>query len=127
MRQKQNASNKEAGTVTFIISEPNERALKAITKYMQRTEYLIKPDELITIDGIINDALECAFTARIKELSKKHGFGSSNDFVDIVCACQDGEEVDRCITEAESVEMRKDYDRILSQIPLPDTQKDLPI
>lgn len=127
MKTKKVASNKEAGTVTFIISEPNERALKAITKYMQRTEYLIKPDELITIDGIINYALECAFSARIKDLVKKHGFGSSNDFIDIVCACQDGEEVDRCITEAESVEMRKDYYRILSQIPLPDTQKDLPI
>lgn len=122
-----NASNKEAGIITFSISEPNERALNAMLKYLQRSEYLLKPEEVITIDGVINDALECAFCAKIKYLSKKHGLNSDGEFIDLLNACKDGKEVCRVIAEAETVEMQKDYDRILSQIPMPDTQKDLPI
>lgn len=122
-----NASNKEAGIITFSISEPNERALNAVLKYLQRSEYLLKPEEVITIDGVINDALECAFGLKIKTLSKKHGLNSDGEFIDLLNACKDGKEVCRVIAESETVEMQKDYDRILSQIPIPDTQKDLPI
>lgn len=122
-----NTSNKEAGIITFSISETNEKALNAVLKYLQRSEYLLNPEEVITIDAVINDALERAFCAKIKTLSKKHGLNSGGEFIDLLNACKDGKEVCRVIAEAETVEMQRDYDRILSQIPMPDNQKDLPI
>ena len=120
-------SNKEAGIVSFCITETNEKYLNAITKYLQRTEYILKPDEMVTIDGVINDALECAFLSKIKNLTKKHGMNNENDFVDMINGCKDGEEVCTFIQAAEATEMKRDYEKILSQIPIPDMQKDLPI
>ena len=127
MKKKQTESNKEAGIVSFCITETNEKYLNAITKYLQRTEYILKPEETVTIDGVINDALECAFLSKIKSLTKKHGLNSENDFVEMINLCKDGEEVFNFIQEAETNEMKRDYDKILSQIPMPDMQKDLPI
>lgn len=127
MKKTQSASNKEAGIITFSISETNERALNAILKYLQRSEYLLKPEEVITIDGVINDALECAFLSKIKNLTKKHGFSSEFECIDLLNACKDGKEVCRIVAESETIEMQKDYEKILSQIPMPDNQKELPI
>ena len=127
MKKTQSTSNKEAGIVTFFISETNERSLNAILKYLQRSEYLLKPEETITIDGIINDALECAFLSKIKNLTKKHGFSSELECILLLNACKDGKEVCRIVSESETKEMQKDYEKILSQIPMPDNQKDLPL
>lgn len=127
MKKTQSASNKEAGIVTFSISETNERVLNALLKYLQRSEYLLKPEETITIDGVINDALECAFSSKIKNLTKKHGFSSELECIDLLNACKDGKEVCRIVAESETIEMQKDYEKILSQIPMPDNQKDLPL
>lgn len=127
MKKQQTESNKEAGIVSFCITETNEKYLNAITKYLQRTEYILKPDETVNIDGVINDALECAFLSKIKNLTKKHGLSNEKDFVYMINTCKDGKEVCSFIQEAEANEMKRDYDKILSQIPVPDTQKDLPI
>lgn len=127
MKKQQLQSNKEAGIVSFTITDANERMLNAFIKYIQRIEYLINPDEKTNVDGVINTILDSSLSSRLREIAKKHGFTGVGELIEILTGCQDGEQVDRAVRDSEFVEMQKSYEEILSQIPLPENQKDLPL
>jgi hypothetical protein len=121
-------NNVEAGDCTFPITFPNEVMLKALSKYAMMLDYVTnaKDDEKLNIDGLINSILYEGMTKRIKDLVKKHGFEDSQEFIDCMAACKDGEEVSVEVKNQEKVFYQTAHDEILAHIPMEDRQKALP-
>jgi hypothetical protein len=82
-------------------------------------------EEQLNVDGVINSLLSEGMIKRVKDLSKRHGFDSSSDFVETLNLCKDGEEVKAVVREQELEMLKKTHDEILSHIPLEDSQKKL--
>jgi hypothetical protein len=57
---------------------------------------------------------------------KRHGFADSQEFIDCLCACEDGEDVAVEIKNQEKVFYQNSHDEIFSHIPVEDRQQKLP-
>lgn len=127
VKVKENTDSMACGDCTFQITTANEILLKALTKYSMMLDYVTQAGEteLLNIEGLINAILFDGMTRRIKELAKKHCFDTQEEFIDCMAACKDGEEVAIEIRCSECNFYKKMHDEILSQIPVPDTQKKL--
>lgn len=124
-KKEEPTDNMPFGDCTFQITTANEVRLKAMSKYAMMLDYVVDADnaEKLNIDGLINSILEEGMVKRLKELSKKHGFESPEDFVESLLACQDGEETAYEIKEQERSFYQKMHDEILSHISVEDNSK----
>lgn len=127
VKVKESTDSMACGDCTFQITKANEVLLKALAKYSMMLDYVTHADESeqLNIEGLINAILLEGMTRRIKELAKKHCFDTQEDFIDCMSSCKDGEEVAIEIRCSECNFYKKMHDEILSQIPVPDTQKKL--
>lgn len=121
-----NTDIESKGDVTFVITAANEQRLRALCKYSEMLDYIVNADEKASVDGLINSLLEQAMIKRINELYKRHGFDSANDFIERIESCADGEEVRSEVVEAEAVSYKRAHDEILSHVPVPSDQMELP-
>jgi transcription elongation factor Elf1 len=127
VKVKESTDSMACGDCTFQITMANEVLLKALAKYSMMLDYVTHADETeqLNIEGLINAILLEGMTRRIKELAKKHCFDTQEDFIACMSSCKDGEEVAIEIRCSECNFYKKMHDEILSQIPVPDTQKKL--
>lgn len=116
-------------TYSFQITSGNATMLSALVKYSQMLDYVTgaSEDELLNIDGLINSILDEGMTRRIKDLVKKHSFESADEFIDCMTYCKSGEDVFNEIKQHEKNFYQMTHDEILSQVPLLDNQKELPL
>jgi hypothetical protein len=118
---------KSDGIYSFDITESNARKLRSLLKYAEMVDEVIEKDpsdtgERLNADGVINELLDEITDKRISDLRKRHCFESSDEFIDLVGSCKDGEDVKMVIESAEMAYYKKYHTNILSQIPAEDRQ-----
>lgn len=126
---KAESNTKASGECIFTLTDSNERKLRALSMYMRVVEEVSRPKqdgEPLCIDGLLNTLFDQISDIWIKDLVKKHGFADSEDFIGIACACKDQMELLDLIHKLEKCRYIVTYKKILEQIPIPDTQMDLP-
>lgn len=116
--------NTSFGDFKFQITTDNEIMLNALNKYSMMLDYLTyaKEEEQLNIEGLVNCILAEGMMKRIRDLAKKHSFESSQDFVDVLLSCEDGQEVANEIKNQERTFYQMTHDEILSHIPVEDRQ-----
>lgn len=123
-------SVKSDGICIFEITETNNKKLKALINYSMMLDSVVSQyddtSECLNADGLINTLIDDITDREIKALVKRHGFESENEFIEVVGACSDGEEVMELVRNAEKKYYKQYHLRILSQIPVDDGQKELP-
>lgn len=118
---------KSDGIYSFDITDSNARKLRSLLKYAEMVDEIIEKDpadtgERLNADGVINELLDEITDKRISDLRKRHCFESADEFIDLVGACEDGEDVKTVIESAEMAYYKKYHTNILSQIPEEDRQ-----
>lgn len=115
------------GDYTFKITAGNMLYLDTLCKYAQMLDFVTQAqgEELLNIDGVVNEILDEALSKRVKELAKKHGFIDATTFCEELDDCKDGEDVTAKIRESERLAYVRAHERILAHIPLEDRQKNL--
>lgn len=128
MKTKEQTDLMSFGDCSFQITTANEMMLSALSKYAQFLDYKTNAaqDEQLNIDGLINQILSVAMERRIKELVKQYGFENSDDFIDVMTHCEDGEEVSVELANHARIALQKEHDEILSHIPMDSPQRELP-
>lgn len=128
MKTKQETDLMSFGDCSFQITTANEMMLSALSKYAQYLDYTTNAaqDEQLNIDGLINRILCASMERWIKELVKQYGFDSSDDFIDVMTHCEDGEEVSVELANHARIALQKEHDEILSHIPMDSPQRELP-
>jgi hypothetical protein len=128
MKPKQETDLMSFGDCTFQITTANEMMLSALSKYAQYLDYTTNAaqDEQLNIDGLINRILCASMERWIKELVKQYGFDNSDDFIDVMTHCNDGEEVSVELANHKRIALQKEHDEILSHIPMDSPQRELP-
>ncbi|MBR4986649.1 MAG: hypothetical protein IKY83_13030 [Proteobacteria bacterium] len=111
---------------TFKISKPNLVQLNVLFKYAMMLDFVADGANTINIDGLINSILDECTTKRIKDLTKRHGFDSSLEFMSTLTACMDGEEVYSEIKKHELETLHQQHAAILRYVPAESRQMDLP-
>lgn len=113
------------GDCTFRITTANNLMLDALIKYAMMLDVITNAGdaETLNVDGVINSILAEGMAKRTKDLSKRHGFDTSGEFVETLNLCKDGEEVKAVVRDQELEMLKKTHDEILSHIPLEDSQK----
>lgn len=116
--------NMKFGDCTFQITTANEIMLKALIKYSMWLDYVTaaNEDEMLNVEGLINNIIAEGMQRRIKDLTKKHSFEDVEEFIDCMTCCSDGEEVASEIKSHELSFYRKTHDEILAYIPIEDKQ-----
>lgn len=129
MVQKEETDQMPFGVCNFEITTANEMLLNALIKYSMMLDVVVdaKEGETLNVDGLINSLLFEGMSRRIKDLSKRHGFDDSQDFVEAMNACKDGVEAKTEILAHEHVLFQKMHNEILSHIPIDEPQKKLPL
>lgn len=136
-KMQKEENQKSCGKFEFEITAENEKRLKAILIYSKVFDLIVFGDyekdqeiaeapEHINDDGVINFILDDTLGKWIKVLQNKHGFTDAQEFVDVIGACESGEQVLDIIQRAEKRYYHGMYKGILSQIPLDDGQLELP-
>lgn len=128
MKAKQETDLMSFGDCTFQITTANEMMLSALSKYAQYLDYTTNAaqDEQLNIDGLINRILCASMERWIKELVKQYGFDNSDDFIDVMTHCEDGEEVSVELANHKRIALQKEHDEILAHIPMDSPQRELP-
>ncbi len=128
MKTKEQTDLMSFGDCSFQITTANEMMLSALSKYAQYLDYTTNAaqDEQLNIDGLINRILCASMERWIKELVKQYGFDSSDDFIDVMTHCEDGEEVSVELANHARIALQKEHDEILSHIPMDSPQRELP-
>lgn len=122
-----------AGICSFEITDSNNRYLRALTMYTRMIDLVCadiasngqEPHEPLNADGLINAILDDAFKSKVRELVKRHGFGSENEFVELIGACADAKDVLHIVRNAENNYYIKQHRIVLEQIPVEDRQRDI--
>jgi hypothetical protein len=120
--------NMSYSNCTFKISKPNLVQLNVLLKYAMMLDFVADADvaNTINIDGLINSILDECMSKRIKDLTKRHGFNKSQEFVSTLTACMDGEEVYAEIKKHELETLNQQHASILRYVPAESRQLDLP-
>jgi len=117
---------KSDGVMSFEVTDSNNMKLRALIVYAQVLDYVVsqteKNAETLNADAVINSLLDDITDKRIKELVKRHGFESDNEFIEVVGACRNAEEALSVIKEAEISYYKASHEHILSQVPFDDKQ-----
>lgn len=113
---------------TFKISKPNLVQLNVLFKYAMMLDFVADADpaNMINIDGLINSIIDECTSKRIKELTKRHGFDSSQSFMSTLTACKDGPEVYDEIKNHEIETLHQQHAAILRYVPVESRQLDIP-
>lgn len=113
---------------SFKISKGNLVQLNVLLRYAMMLDFVADADgaNTINIDGLINSILDECTTKRIKDLTKRHGFDSSQEFMSTLTACMDGEEVYSEIKKHELETLHQQHAAILRYVPAESRQMDLP-
>ena len=123
-KKKEETDSMAFGDCTFKITTANEIMLSALSKYAMMLDYVTdsKGEDTLNVEGVINNILYNGMSRMMKDLVKRHGFESSEDFIDSMRGCQCGEEVLNEIKHHECVEYQRLHDDILAHIPVEDKQ-----
>lgn len=124
MKKKEETDSMAFGDCTFKITTANEIMLNALSKYAMMLDYVTqsKGEDSLNVEGVINNILYNGMSRMMKDLVKRHGFESSEEFIDCMRSCQDGEEVMNEIKHHECTEYQRLHDDILAHIPVEDKQ-----
>ena len=124
MKKKEETDSMAFGDCTFKITTANEIMLNALSKYAMMLDYVTQSqgEDSLNVEGVINNILYNGMSRMMKDLVKRHGFESSEEFIDCMRACQDGEEVMNEIKHHECTEYQRLHDDILAHIPVEDKQ-----
>lgn len=127
MVKKNETDNMPFEDCSFQITTANELILNALIKYSMMLDIVTgsEGDEQLNVDGLLNSLLCEGMTKRVKDLVKRHGFDSVDDFTETLNACKDGNEALQEVKLHEQTMFQKMHDEILSHIPLDDGQKTL--
>lgn len=118
-------STKSKGEIAFIVTESNEKKLKALAMYSQVLDLIVGGDEDLSFDGLLNSLIDEITDKRVKSLKSKHGFDDENDFIDIMASSESPGDALASIKMAEKIAYKKMKDSILEQMPVLDGQKSL--
>ena len=123
-KKKEETDDMAFGDCTFKITTANEIMLNALSKYAMMLDFVTdsKGDNALNVEGLINSILFNGMNRMIKDLVKRHGFESSEEFIDSMRACKDGEEVSIEVKHHECEEYQRLHDDILAHIPIDDKQ-----
>lgn len=118
-----------ADSISFDITMANQMMLTALAHYSDMLDYVTqaRDEDKLNIDGLINSLIAEGMTKRIKDLVKRHSFDSQEEFIDVMCGCNDAEETLSEVKSHEASAYQKMHDEILSHIPVEDAQKSLPL
>lgn len=104
----------------FNITATNFTLVGVFELYSKMLDYVTNSDETteLSLDGVMNYILDKYLTKHIRDLSKKHGFESIEEFCDCICQCGDGKQVFDVINQHERDRYQADHDDIFSHIPV---------
>lgn len=114
-----------AGLCSFEMTKSVEQKIAALSVYMQVSELVSKEPERLTVDGLLNMLLDDITNRYINDLVKKHGFDDAWHFISSAISTPTPNDFYELIQTIEKGRYVDVYRRVLSQIPVPDTQKEL--
>lgn len=123
-KKKEETDGMAFGDCTFKITSENEIMLSALSKYAMMLDYVTqsKDEDSLNVEGVINSILYNGMSKMLKDLVKRHGFESQDEFIDCMNCCKDGEEVMNEVKQHECTEYQRLHDDILAHIPVEDKQ-----
>lgn len=117
-------------SIEFNCTQLNLDRISAFMRYCEMLSMIAKQDPDCTDDldfnGFMNSLLDEILSKKVKEIIKRHSFFDEAEFIDGMKNCANPGETRAFIDSVEHRYYMKEYNRILSFMPIEDNQKTLP-